>query len=136
MRGLCSRTPGRGTRGPSSRLLAAPFRRGSRSTGPERSAPGRRWKMRLWLSLACVSPALASAAPAQRFGFAHQMLPAEPQSAQALALGDVEGDGDLGAFVGNGGRTGGGTARRYLNAGASVCTDVPATTLPAWLDVA
>ncbi|HKB16973.1 MAG TPA: hypothetical protein VKF62_12985, partial [Planctomycetota bacterium] len=85
--------------------------------------------MRLWLSLACVSPALASAAPAQRFGFAHQMLPAEPQSAQALAVGDVDGDGDLDAFVGNGGGPSARPDRLYLNGGTGIFADATATGL-------
>jgi hypothetical protein len=72
---------------------------------------------------------LAGVAPAQRFGFAHQMLPADADVSLAVILGDVDGDGDLDAFVGNVGQT-----RLYLNHGSGVFTDVTATNLPTLLD--
>ena len=53
--------------------------------------------MRFWSSLASASLGLGSLAQAQRFGFTHQMLPAENDRTQAVALGDVDGDGDLDA---------------------------------------
>ncbi|MCI0587851.1 MAG: FG-GAP-like repeat-containing protein, partial [Planctomycetes bacterium] len=85
--------------------------------------------MRIWSSVASALLGLASLAPAQRFGFTHQMLPAESDYTPAVALGDVDGDGDLDAFVGNSGQN-----RLYLNGGTGVFTDVTATNLPALFD--
>ncbi|HET6201351.1 MAG TPA: FG-GAP-like repeat-containing protein [Planctomycetota bacterium] len=86
--------------------------------------------VRVWTCLLAVFLGLAPLAPAQRFGFTHQMPPAESDLTQAVAVGDVDGDGDLDAFVGNGGQQ----SRLYLNDGTGVFTDVTATNLPALLD--
>ncbi|MGH7150224.1 MAG: FG-GAP-like repeat-containing protein, partial [Planctomycetota bacterium] len=58
------------------------------------------------------------------------MLPANSDSARAVSLGDVDGDGDLDAFLGNYGQQN----RLYLNGGTGVFTDVTATNLPALVD--
>ncbi|MCI0586075.1 MAG: VCBS repeat-containing protein, partial [Planctomycetes bacterium] len=47
----------------------------------------------------------------------------------AVALGDVDGDGDLDAFLGNSGQN-----RLYLNGGTGVFADATATSLPAQAD--
>jgi hypothetical protein len=70
---------------------------------------------------------------AQRFGFTHQMLPAEDDPTHALALGDVDGDGDLDAFLGNGVYTSG-QNRLYLNGGTGDFADVTATNVPILAD--
>ncbi|MCI0586491.1 MAG: FG-GAP-like repeat-containing protein, partial [Planctomycetes bacterium] len=87
--------------------------------------------MRAWTSFAFALVGLASRAPAQPFGFTHQMLPADADGTMAVALGDVDGDGDLDAFVGN---AFGQQNRLYLNGGSGVFTDVTATNLPALID--
>jgi len=81
----------------------------------------------IWSAVAVGCLGLASHAPAQRFGFTHQMFPGEANSARAVALGDVDGDGDLDAFVGNSDFQ---QNRLYLNGGTGVFTDVTATNLP------
>ncbi|MCI0588151.1 MAG: FG-GAP-like repeat-containing protein, partial [Planctomycetes bacterium] len=73
---------------------------------------------------------LAFPAQAQRFGFTHQMLPADADFTQAVAFGDVDGDGDPDAFVGNGFGVVPQQDRLYLNGGTGVFTDVTATNLP------
>ncbi|HKB16482.1 MAG TPA: FG-GAP-like repeat-containing protein, partial [Planctomycetota bacterium] len=72
---------------------------------------------------------LVSTAPAQPFGLTHRMLPPDGDYTQALALGDVDGDGDLDAFVGNGEFNGPQQSRLYLNDGTGLFTDVTATIL-------
>ncbi|HET6204825.1 MAG TPA: FG-GAP-like repeat-containing protein [Planctomycetota bacterium] len=92
-----------------------------------------KWTVKTWSAVASAFLGLASLAPAQPFGFTHQMLPAENDSTAALALGDV--DGDLDAFVGNGGLSASGAQNRlYLNGGTGALTDLTATNLPAVLD--
>ncbi|HKB16155.1 MAG TPA: hypothetical protein VKF62_08815, partial [Planctomycetota bacterium] len=68
----------------------------------------RRITMRYWSGLTAAFLGLASVASAQRFGFTHQMLPADDDETKAVALGDVDGDGDLDAFV---------SGHLYLNGG-------------------
>ncbi len=89
--------------------------------------PGRRTRstLRSWIESACALLGLASLAPAQRFGFTHQMLPADVDGTRAVALGDVDGDGDLDAFAGNYGQN-----RLYLNGGTGVFTDVTTINVP------
>lgn len=77
---------------------------------------------------ACAVVGLFSQVSAQQFEFTRQMLPAENAQAEAIAIGDLDGDGDLDAFVGNAGY-----AQRnhlYLNEGTGKFTDVTATHLP------
>ncbi|MCI0588945.1 MAG: FG-GAP-like repeat-containing protein, partial [Planctomycetes bacterium] len=57
-------------------------------------------------------------------------LPARIDFTEAVALGDVDGDGDPDAFVGNDGEQN----RLYLNGGTGVFTDLTATNLPALRD--
>ncbi|HET6202174.1 MAG TPA: FG-GAP-like repeat-containing protein [Planctomycetota bacterium] len=86
--------------------------------------------MRLWT---CLSPAFlvfASLARAQQFGFTHTMIPPDRDASRAVALGDLDGDGDLDAFVGNYQQQ----SRLHLNDGTGVFTDVTATSLPALVD--
>src|SRR5262245_29979411 len=91
--------------------------------------------MRTWSGLAAALLGLASVASAQRFGFTHQMLPANNDDTTAVALGDVDGDGDLDAFVGNSGYAGPPRQNRlYLDGGTGIFTDVTATNLPVLLD--
>lgn len=71
--------------------------------------------MRRWALLLAVLLGIASAAPAQRFGFARQMLPPDADGTNAIALRDVDGDGDLDMLVGNSGQS-----RLHLNDGAGV----------------
>ncbi|MCI0585383.1 MAG: FG-GAP-like repeat-containing protein, partial [Planctomycetes bacterium] len=61
-------------------------------------------------------------------------LPASSDSTTSLALGDVDVDGDLDAFVGNGASFMGQQNRLYLNGGTGVFTDVTASDLPALND--
>ena len=63
-------------------------------------------------------------------------LPALLDLTSAVAFGDVDGDGDVDAYVGNSGGFGPGAGDRlYLNGGAGVFVDVTAGNLPAVLDV-
>ncbi|HKB16198.1 MAG TPA: FG-GAP-like repeat-containing protein, partial [Planctomycetota bacterium] len=86
--------------------------------------------MRLGIALAVALSAVAPSAPAQRFGFTHQMLPADHQSTQALAIGDADGDGDLDVVVGNTGGLAAQPERLYLNDGTGIFTDATATNMP------
>ncbi|MCI0586799.1 MAG: VCBS repeat-containing protein [Planctomycetes bacterium] len=62
-------------------------------------------------------------------------LPFTVNATEAVALGDVDGDGDLDAFVGNDGDSPLGQQNRlYLNAGTGVFTDATSTHLPALFD--
>ncbi len=90
--------------------------------------------MRDWTCLACCLLGIADGASAQRFGFTHQMVPVGNDDSHAVALGDVDGDGDLDVFVGNGEPWVGQQNRLYLNDGTGVLTDVSATNLPALAD--
>ncbi|HKB16352.1 MAG TPA: FG-GAP-like repeat-containing protein, partial [Planctomycetota bacterium] len=84
----------------------------------------------IWTVVAAALLALASTAPAQRFGFPHRMLPPDADGTRAVALGDVDGDGDLDAFVGNFARQ----HRLHLNGGTGNFLDVTSTSLPVLLD--
>ncbi|MCI0587422.1 MAG: VCBS repeat-containing protein [Planctomycetes bacterium] len=81
--------------------------------------------MRFQTAVPLVLLLLPAPLPAQRFGFTHQMLPADADDSRAVALGDVDGDGDLDAFVGVTGQD-----RLVLNDGAGVFSDVTSTNLP------
>ncbi|MCI0588383.1 MAG: FG-GAP-like repeat-containing protein, partial [Planctomycetes bacterium] len=86
--------------------------------------------MRYWRGLAAATLGLPSLAQAQRFGFTHSMLPADADNSRTVALGDLNGDGTLDAFVGNYGEQN----RLCLNDGTGVFTDVTVTSLPALSD--
>jgi len=86
--------------------------------------------MRRFRGVATAVLGLAPVASGQRFGFTHQMLPADSDATQAIALGDVDGDGDLDLFVGNG-VTLPMQNRLYLDDGTGFFTDVSGTNLPA-----
>ncbi|MCI0588293.1 MAG: VCBS repeat-containing protein [Planctomycetes bacterium] len=60
-------------------------------------------------------------------------LPAAILYTRAVALGDLDGDGDPDAFLGNGGAAGQAEAV-WLNGGTGVFTAAPATSLPGFLD--
>ncbi|MCI0585382.1 MAG: VCBS repeat-containing protein [Planctomycetes bacterium] len=61
-------------------------------------------------------------------------LPALTDPTFAVALGDVDGDGDLDVFVGNSDYNLGQQNRLYLNAGSGAFTDATATNLPILID--
>jgi hypothetical protein len=77
---------------------------------------------------------LASAASAQTLGFVHRTIPADSGVPRSIALGDVDGDGDLDAFAGMGETCAGRQDRLYRNGGAGVFADGSATNLSALLD--
>ncbi len=82
--------------------------------------------MRPRSSLPFILLGLAPPTPAQRFGFTHQMLPADVGREDAVAFGDVDGDGDLDLF-----KAGFVTqSRLYPNDSTGVFTDATATNLP------
>jgi|GEM_PF-852056 len=58
-----------------------------------------------------------------RFIDASSRIPSHVDSTNCVALGDVDGDGDLDAFLANGGYTHGDPNRLYLNDGSGVFTD-------------
>src|SRR5262245_8479815 len=72
---------------------------------------------------------LTVASPAQRFGLPHRMVPAGEATTQGVAFGDVDGDGDLDAYLAILGQD-----RLYLNEEAGVFADFTATNLPALID--
>jgi len=82
--------------------------------------------------LAAALLALASLAPAQPFGLTHRMLPVDVDFTTSVALGDVDGDGDIDAVLGN--AFSNGQNRLYLNGGAGHFTDVTSTNLPVLVD--
>jgi len=86
------------------------------------------------LSLLLLGLALASPATAQRFGFMHEMLPANTGLATGIAVGDVDGDGDLDALVGIADPCVGKQNRLFLNRGTGEFSDGTATRLPPVLD--
>jgi len=90
--------------------------------------------MRRWTLLLSVLLGLASAAPAQRFGFTRQMLPVDDLRTRSIALGDVDGDGDVDAFVSSAGVPIPGPSRLYLNDGGGVFEDVTGANLPGFLE--
>ena len=64
----------------------------------------------------------------------HQMLPPDSGDSSAVDLGDVDGDGDLDALIGNNNANGPGNQNRlYLNDGSGVFADATAS-LPADLN--
>ncbi|MGH7149508.1 MAG: FG-GAP-like repeat-containing protein, partial [Planctomycetota bacterium] len=83
-----------------------------------------------------------STGPSRRYAnngagvFTLASFPAQIEDTRAVALGDVDGDGDLDAFMGiSGGPYGGGQNRLYRNLGAGTFADVTATSLPALADM-
>jgi hypothetical protein len=82
--------------------------------------------MRLLLLLVWALASVGSTARAQRFGLARQMFPADADITRAIAVGDVDGDGDLDLLVGNEG-----VDRLYLGDGTGVFLEAAAGSLPA-----
>ncbi|HET6204992.1 MAG TPA: FG-GAP-like repeat-containing protein [Planctomycetota bacterium] len=91
--------------------------------------------MRHWIPALWFLFELGSAAPAQQFGLTRQMLPGDADYTWAVALGDVDGDGDLDALLGNGGSMVGQPNRLYVNGGTGAFADVTPTNLPTLTDV-
>ncbi|MGH7149418.1 MAG: FG-GAP-like repeat-containing protein, partial [Planctomycetota bacterium] len=87
------------------------------------------------IPLAAALLGLGAPASGQSFGFVHQMLPADGEPSTSLALGDVDGDGDLDALVGSASFSGvSGQVRLSLNDGTGILTDVTSTGLPSPTD--
>jgi hypothetical protein len=87
--------------------------------------------MRLPVFLAAALLGSAPLASAQRFGFTREMFPANADFTQAVALGDVDGDGDLDVVSATGGRE-----RLYTNLARQVSwRGIPRTGRPLTLDV-
>ena len=61
------------------------------------------------------------------FRNANSQMPADDSNSYAIALGDVDGDGDMDVVLGNSGQQN----QLYLNDGAGTFTDVTATRMPA-----
>ncbi len=99
-------------------------RSGTGGPPPTRTIP----RLRIELPLALAG--LAALAPAQPFEFTHQMVPPDRESTLSVALGDVDGDGDLDALVGTWG-----PIRLYLNDDGGVFRDVTAGTFPSWFSL-
>ncbi len=86
-----------------------------------------RFSLRASAVLAGLSSSHASA-QTLRFDYVRRMLPPDADTSWAAALGDLDGDGDLDAFVGNDGQQ----CRLYLNDGSGVFADATSQ-LPAFV---